>query len=81
MSGRQKQKGKREGLSLQRMVVSLETGRFVPCIQTGSLQVCQFAENNFYDLVGLYQSSLEVVKSNAINSEINPKYFLEPAVN
>jgi len=31
----------------------------------------------FYDLVGLYQSSLEVVKSNAINSEINSKYFFE----
>ena len=55
--------------------------------KSGNWQICsmypdrQFAENNFYDLVGLYQSSLEVVKSNAINSEINPKYFLEPAVN
>ena len=26
---------------------TLETGRFVLCIQTGSLQVCQFAENKF----------------------------------
>jgi len=33
-------------------------------------------KTNFYDLVGLYQSSLEVVKScDAINREIKPKYI------